>query len=61
VNFIQGVGRLGEQVSLPQAANELAAIARRLQTQFPVENARKRGVRMVAVIDGIVVHFGRPS
>ena len=47
VNFIQGVGRLGEHVSLPQAASELTAIARRLQEQFPVENARKRGVRMV--------------
>lgn len=57
VNFIIGVGRLGEQVSLPQAASELTAIARRLQEQFPVENARKRGVRMVAVIDGIVGPF----
>ena len=57
LNFIIGVGRLGEQVSLPQAASELTAIARRLQEQFPVENARKRGVRMVAVIDGIVGPF----
>ena len=48
LNFIIGVGRLGEQVSPPQAASELNAIARRLQEQFPVENARKRGVRMVA-------------
>jgi putative ABC transport system permease protein len=54
VNFIHGVGRLGEQVSLPQAASELTTIARRLQGQFPVENARKRGVRMVGLIDGIV-------
>src|SRR5882762_4153363 len=57
VNFIQGVGRLGAQVTLPQAASELTAIARRLQARFPVENARKRGVRMVAVIDGIVGPF----
>ncbi len=57
LNFIHGVGRLGERVSLPQAASELNAIARRLQGQFPVENARKRGVRMVAVIDGIVGPF----
>ncbi len=57
LNFIHGVGRLGEQVSLPQAASELTTIARRLQQQFPVENARKRGVRMVAVIDGIVGPF----
>jgi putative ABC transport system permease protein len=54
VNFIHGVGRLAEHASRPQAAGELTAIARRLQEQFPVENARKRGVRMVAVIDGIV-------
>jgi predicted permease len=57
VNFIHGVGRLGEQVSLSQAASELTATARRLQAQFPVENARKRGVRMVPVIDGIVGPF----
>ena len=57
LNFIQGVGRLGAQVSQPQAASELNAIARRLQEQYPVENARKRGVRMVAVIDGITGPF----
>jgi predicted permease len=57
LNFIHGVGRLGEKTSLPQAASELTAIARRLQQQFPVENARKHGVRMVAVIDGIVGPF----
>jgi putative ABC transport system permease protein len=57
VNFIHGVGRLGEQVSLSQAASDLTTIARRLQEQFPVENAKKRGVRMVAVIDGIVGPF----
>jgi len=57
LNFIQAVGRLGEGVSLPQAASELNAIARRLQDQYPVENASKRGVRMVAVIDGIVGPF----
>ena len=57
LNFIHGVGRLGDGVALPQAAGELTAIARRLQRQFPVENARKRGVRMVAAIDGIVGPF----
>ena len=57
LNFIIGVGRLGEQVSLSQSASELNGIARRLQEQFPVENARKRGVRMIAVIDGIVGPF----
>jgi predicted permease len=57
LNFIIGVGRLGEKTSLSQAASELVAIARRLQEQFPVENARKRGVQMVRVIDGIVGPF----
>jgi putative ABC transport system permease protein len=57
LNFIHGAGRLGEGVSRPQAASELNAIARRLQEHFPVENARKRGVRMVAAIDGVVGPF----
>jgi putative ABC transport system permease protein len=57
VNFIHGVGRLGELISVPQAASDLNSIARRLQEQFPVENARKRGVRMVSVIDGIAGPF----
>jgi len=57
LNFIIGVGRLGPQVSQAQATNELTAIARRLQGQFPVENARKRGVLLIRVIDGIVGPF----
>ncbi len=57
LNFIIGVGRLAEQFSPAQAASDLTAIARRLQAQFPVENARKRGVRMVGVIDGIAGPF----
>jgi putative ABC transport system permease protein len=56
-NFIIGVGRLAERVSMTQASNELIGIARRLQEQFPVENARKRGVQMVSVIDGVVGPF----
>jgi len=57
VNFIIGVGRLRDRVSLQQALTELNAIARRLQGQFPVENASKRGVRLVGLIDGIVGTF----
>jgi predicted permease len=57
VNFIIGAGRLGDQITLQQATGELTAIAHRLQQQFPVENARKRGVRLVAAIDGIVGSF----
>jgi putative ABC transport system permease protein len=57
LNFIHGVGRLAAQVTLPQAARDLNGIARRLRAQFPVENARKQGVRLVAVIDGLVGPF----
>ena len=57
VNFIIGAGRLRDGVSTAQATTELTSIARRLQEQYPVENARKRGVRLVAAIDGIVDPF----
>ena len=57
LNFIIGVGRLGPEASQAQAVSELTGIARRLQQQFPVENARKRGVRLIPVIDGIVGPF----
>jgi putative ABC transport system permease protein len=57
VNFDLGVGRLGEGTSSTQATSELVAIARRLQEQFPVENATKRGVLLVRAIDGIVGPF----
>src|SRR5262249_48740622 len=46
-----------EGVSPPEATGELTTIARRLQAQFPVENARKRGVRLVALVDGIAGPF----
>jgi predicted permease len=57
LNFIIGAGRLRDQVSMQQALTELNAIARRLQEQFPLENANKRGVRLVGLIDGIVGTF----
>jgi putative ABC transport system permease protein len=57
VNFIHGAGRLEDERSRAQASSELTAIARRLQERFPVENARKRGVRMVRAIDGVVGTF----
>lgn len=57
LNFVIGVGRLGEKVSAAQALDELTGIARRLQQQFPVENARKRAVRLVGLIDGISGQF----
>jgi hypothetical protein len=52
-NFIHGVGRLAPHVGTAQAFDELTAIARRLQTTFPVENARKRGVCLVGAVEGV--------
>jgi putative ABC transport system permease protein len=57
VNFIIGVGRLRDGVSVQQVGNELTATARRLPAQFPVENARKRGVQIIPLVDGIVGPF----
>jgi putative ABC transport system permease protein len=57
LNFVHGVGRLADGTSTAEAVRELNAIARRLQTQFPVENARKRGIRFVPALDGIVGPF----
>ena len=57
VNFIIGVGRLSGNASIDDAAAELTELARRLQREHPVENARKRGVRLVPVIDGIAGPF----
>src|SRR6185436_3899056 len=57
LNFIIGVGRLADRTSERQALDELAGMARRLQQRFPVENAGKRGVQLVNVIDGIVGPF----
>jgi len=54
VNFVVGVGRLAGGVSRSQAAGELTAISARLRQRFPVENARKRGIQMVGVLDGVV-------
>jgi len=57
LNFIIAAGRLRSGISTGQAAAELGGIARRLQARFPVENARKRGVQMIRVIDGVVGPF----
>lgn len=56
-NFIIGVGRVAGGSSRAQAAGELNAIARRLQEQYPVENARKRGVRLMTLVEGIAGSF----
>jgi len=57
VSFIHGVGRAREGASIEQADAELDAIARTLQAQFPVENARKRGINLVGLIEGVAGSF----
>jgi putative ABC transport system permease protein len=57
LNFIIGVGRLAEGSSMMHAESELRGIAQVLQQQFPVENARKRGVLFITLIDGIAGPF----
>src|SRR5262249_25093505 len=57
VNFIHGVGRLAPNASAASAVDDLDGIARRLQRRFPVENARKRGVRFVPLLEGVVGPF----
>src|SRR5262249_3211673 len=57
LNFIIGAGRIRDGVSVNQAVAELGGIARRLQDGVPVENARKRGVQMIRMIDGIAGSF----
>ena len=57
VNFIHGAGRLRGDCSRAQAEDDLTAIARRLQHEYPVENARKRGIRMESSLAGIVGSF----
>jgi putative ABC transport system permease protein len=47
--------RLGAGVARADA--ELDAVARALQERFPVENARKRGINLIAAIDGVAGSF----
>ena len=46
VNFLRFVGRLKPGISREQVEGELTSICRRLREQFPVEYARKQGVRL---------------
>jgi putative ABC transport system permease protein len=56
-NFLTGVARIGAGLSAIDTLHDLTGIAHRLQQQFPVENATKRGVQLVAVLDGVVGPF----
>jgi putative ABC transport system permease protein len=57
LNFVQGAGRLNGAASFDLAERDLDGIARNLQEEFPVENARKRGVQMMRMIDGVAGSF----
>jgi putative ABC transport system permease protein len=43
-NFLRVIARLAPSVALDEATADLNAIARRLQTLYPTENARKTGI-----------------
>jgi putative ABC transport system permease protein len=53
-NFLRVVARLAPAVTLAQAKADLNAIARRLQRQYPDENARKIGISLYALHTEIV-------
>jgi putative ABC transport system permease protein len=53
-NFLRVVARLAPGVTLAQAKAQLDGIARRLQRDYPEENARKIGISLYALHDEIV-------
>lgn len=54
VNFLRVVGRLAPGFTSGQAEQELTSICRSLRSQFPLEYARKEGVRTTALRDALV-------
>lgn len=53
-NFLRVFGRLGPGVTSDQAQQELTSICRSLRSQFPLEYARKDGVRTTSLRDALV-------
>jgi len=53
-NFLRVVARLAPGVSVAQAKAQLDGIARRLQREYPEENARKIGISLYSLHDEIV-------
>jgi predicted permease len=53
-NFLRFVGRLAPGAAAAAAAREMDGIAAQLRARFPVEYARKRGVRMTPLQDELV-------
>lgn len=57
VNFLRMIGRLKPGVAREQAEAHLTALCRQLKERYPVEYARKVGVRLEALHDRIVGNF----
>ena len=58
-NFLRVVARLKPGVTTAQARTELNTIARRLQTEFPEDDARKTGVSLYPLQAEIVADYQR--
>lgn len=59
-HFLRAIARLRPGVSPARAERELTTLARRLQTAFPVSNAKNQGVRVVRLHEEIAGNF-RPA
>jgi predicted permease len=57
VNFLRAVGRLKPTVTRARAEEELTAVARQLQQEYPEANARKSGAMVVPIAEEIVGGF----
>ncbi len=58
-HFLRAIARIRPGVPRERAEAELTAIARNLQKQYPVSNAKNRGVRLVPLQEEIVGNFRR--
>ena len=56
-NFLRGWARLKPGVTREQAESDLTAVAQRIRRQYPVANAQKLGVTLVALPDEVVAGF----
>jgi predicted permease len=57
VNFLKPVARLKPTVTLEQAQEEMTAVAKELQREYPDANARKAAVKLVPLAEEIVGTF----
>ena len=57
-NFLRVVARLAPAVTMARASADLNAIAKRLQTLYPNENARKTGISLYPLQTEIVRDYG---